>query len=697
MKYIIGIVIIVFFVFVSTNAQAIPSPNSIDSLRVSARKLPNDTIKVVQLADISKKYLKYQIDTSYFLAKEAIKIAKELSHAYSIAYASKQIGLVYKYKTEYDSAMFYYNRSMEIFDKLGIKRERSILLNRIANIQKRKGQFQLALESFQSALKNSVSQKDTMMLSALYNNLAILYYDLGNYDKALDYQMLNLSIKKAQKSDDYTAIILMNIGNIYQAKDLSEKAIEYYTESLVYMEISGYKYDHSLLLHNMGLVYEELGNHKEALDYYNRAIILEKELNDQEMLVYSTQGVGNILIDMGNFEEGIGYLEKSYRLAERNQDLRQIHKLSRNLFLEYEAKQNYKSGFKYLKKYVEIEDSLFSIEGKKEIIELEQKYEAEKRKQQIAFLEKEREIQKLELEKQEIENTQKSFQRNVLIIAFALAILLSIYFAMSSKRRKKINGLLRKQNKKIVDQRSEITKQNEELVDSNKTKDKLFQIIAHDLRSPLVSMDSITQLIPYWVEEQDYESLIKLSQTLELSVKNVLSLIDNLLNWALNQQGKFPYQPENLTLKDNILEAIEVYRPIAKIKNINLSFTYNKDVRVFADRNMLFTVMRNLLNNAIKFTPERGRIKVGIDSNINFAKVWVKDSGVGIPEDKKEEIFELANGGARGTKGEIGKGLGLFFVKEFVTMNNGDIFIESQKDEGTTITFTLPLFNLAEN
>jgi signal transduction histidine kinase len=278
-----------------------------------------------------------------------------------------------------------------------------------------------------------------------------------------------------------------------------------------------------------------------------------------------------------------------------------------------------------------------------------------------------------------------------------LVVTLLLYYFIDSKKRKKLNELLLKQNTKITEQRIEIAKQNDYLLESNKTKDRLFQIIAHDLRSPLVSMESITQLIPYWVEEQDFESLSRLSKTLELSVNNVLSLIDNLLNWALNQQGKFPYKPENINLKDNLSETIDVYRPIAQIKNIELKFKPLNNVLVFADKNMIFTVMRNLLNNAVKFTPENGEIIVGIERNQQFAKVWVKDSGIGMPVGKKEEVFELANGNTKGTKGETGKGLGLFFCKEFVSMNNGDIYIESEKGKGTTITFTLPLFNIAEN
>ena len=694
MKQLIGIVAIVLFGCINSN-KAISIP--IDSLQVSIRNQPNDTVKVINLIDLSKKYLKYQIDSSFFIVKDAIKLSKELNYSFGSARALNQLGLVYKYMSEYDSALIYYNEAMEAYNNLGIKSKQAGIYNRMANIYKRKGQFEKSLECFKSALDISISYKDSMLISAIYNNLGILYFDLGQYNKALEYQMLNLSIKRTLKSNENIPIILMNIGNIYKAKSSFEQAVEFYKQALAYLENTNYKYDQLLLFHNMGTLYEDNYKFQEAMVYYNKAVILEKEINDKEMLVFSMQGIGNVLIKTGNFKEGIKYLENSYVLANQIGDLRKEHLLSNNLYKAYENHGDYKKGLAYLKKYVAIEDSLFNLEGKKQIAELEQKYEAEKREQQIAFLEKEQSIQKLELSKREIETKQKSFQRNVLILVSVLVISLLVYYFNDNIKRKKLNQILIKQNNKITDQRIEIAKQNDELIESNKTKDRLFQIIAHDLRSPLVSIESITQLIPYWVKEQDYESLKKLSKTLELSVNNVLSLIDNLLNWALNQQGKFPYKPENLRLKENILETIEVYRPIAEIKNIDLKFTSSKDVMVFADRNMLFTVMRNLLNNAVKFTPEKGEIIVGIDSNQQFAKVWVTDSGIGISKEKRKMVFELVNGHEKGTNGETGKGLGLFFCKEFITMNNGDIFIESAKGGGTTITFTLPLFNMAEN
>ena len=226
MKSLKGIVLVFLFVIVSYVTSAIP--NSIDSVRISIRNLPDDTLKVIELADLSKRFLKYQIDTSFLLAQDAVNLSIQLDHFYSLAYSYKQLGLVLKYKAEYDSAMVYYNKSMEMFNELGIKRERAVILNRIANIQKRNGHFQEALESFLTALNISVEQKDTIMISAIYNNLGILYSDMGNYNKALDYQMLNLSIKKAPKSTDNIPIVLMNIGNIYIFQKQAELALPYY-------------------------------------------------------------------------------------------------------------------------------------------------------------------------------------------------------------------------------------------------------------------------------------------------------------------------------------------------------------------------------------------------------------------------------------------------------------------------------------
>ncbi len=306
---------------------------------------------------------------------------------------------------------------------------------------------------------------------------------------------------------------------------------------------------------------------KSAKQYYTKALEIEEEIGERDLYINTLQGIGNVAIQTGSFNKGLEYLLRAYKEAKEQGNLLKWKKLSESLVWAYEKAGNYKQSLSYYKIYQHVNDSLLGLEKIKQITELEQKYEAEKREQQIAFLEKEQEIQKLSLSKKTIEADQKSLQRNLLIVIVVLAIIFLMFLARN--------------NKKINEQRSEIVGQNKKLLDSNKTKDKLFQIIAHDLRSPLVSIDSLTQLIPYWVEEQDYESLKKLSKTMEISITNVLSLIDNLLNWALSQQGSFPYNPVNLKVNESIKDAIILYIPIAQIKNIDLQFNASEETSCF--------------------------------------------------------------------------------------------------------------------
>lgn len=694
MKRIIQYSFLSIIIAISTISKA---AEEIDSLRKEILLMPDDTNKVLQLKDLSYKYLKYQLDTALSLSKRSVVLANSLNYNYGYAISLNQLGLAFKYKSEYDSALFYYKKSLSLFDKLKKDRDKASVLNRIGNVYKRFGENDLSIENFMRSLSIYKDLEDSVRISFVLNNIGILYNEQGYYDKSLEYELSSLEIQKKLNLKKYIPITLMNIGNNYMSLKQNSEAIYYYKESLDLLGKNGNKYDKALLVHNLATLYEQTNNFFEAKKYYSKALKFEKEISYNELMVYSLQGMGNTLIKEGKLKEGERYLLQAYNLAEEIGDIRKIHKLSRGIYQVYRDVGKYKESLKFLKRYVDLEDSIYSLERKSQIVELEKKYEAQQREQQIAFLEKEKEIQQLEIQKKEAETKQKAFQRNALFVAIIILFILIIYFYKDNKKKKAVNYILVKQKDEINEQRKEIEKQNLNLKESNSTKDKLFQIIAHDLRSPIVSMESITQLIPYWIEEQDYESLQKLSKTLEVSVNNVLSLIDNLLNWALSQQGKFPFTPENLSLEDNLKQTIDVYLPIARVKKIHLEFRPTKNVNVFADKNMLFTVMRNLLNNAIKFTPEYGKIVIGIDSNQQFAKVWVKDSGVGIPAEKKDMVFELANGNSKGTQGETGKGLGLFFCKEFVNLNNGDIFIDSSPEKGTKITFTLPLFNIAEN
>ena len=178
------------------------------------------------------------------------------------------------------------------------------------------------------------------------------------------------------------------------------------------------------------------------------------------------------------------------------------------------------------------------------------------------------------------------------------------------------------------------------------------------------------------------------------SVDRLTKLLDTLLNWALQQRGHFPYVPERIGLDDLMEDVIDMFRDTAVSKNIKLEYAKEETHQLLVDRNTASTILRNLVNNAIKFTRFGGHVKISSskDESGKFCKITVIDNGVGMDQDKIEGLFNLdETKSTKGTSGETGLGLGLQLVYEFVQLNKGKLEVKSKPDEGTTFTVYLPL------
>ncbi len=231
----------------------------------------------------------------------------------------------------------------------------------------------------------------------------------------------------------------------------------------------------------------------------------------------------------------------------------------------------------------------------------------------------------------------------------------------------------------------------ESLQEEIATKNKFFSIISHDLRGSFGIILSFVQLIQenkeYLSEDELNELLVDIGKT----SKNTLDLLENLLEWARSQTGRLNYEPENLKVQDLSSSIVRSLKEIASNKNVELDSEVNMDDEVFADKNMVLLVIRNLVSNAIKFTPKNGSIKIGSCEVENFIKIKVSDTGVGIDNNKIESLFKIdTKVTTLGTENEQGNGLGLALCKEFVEYNGGEIGIDSEINNGTTVWFTLP-------
>ncbi|MBN2663298.1 MAG: PAS domain S-box protein [Bacteroidales bacterium] len=243
----------------------------------------------------------------------------------------------------------------------------------------------------------------------------------------------------------------------------------------------------------------------------------------------------------------------------------------------------------------------------------------------------------------------------------------------------------------IIRNITDLKKKEKELQELVATKDKFFNIIAHDLISPFNAILGFTEILKYNEEQSENSNNIKIINSLHQSAKNAFNLVENLLQWSRTQTGKMKYEPKNHSISEIITNIIASIEAAANAKKINLVSHVN-DFAVFVDKNMIEVVIRNLLSNAIKFTQEKGIVAITASIIKKAAIVSIIDNGVGIEQKRINSIFSIDKEyTTTGTNYETGTGLGLVLCKEFVLKNRGKIWVESKQNLGSTFSFSMPL------
>lgn len=238
---------------------------------------------------------------------------------------------------------------------------------------------------------------------------------------------------------------------------------------------------------------------------------------------------------------------------------------------------------------------------------------------------------------------------------------------------------VRKKNELIL---KEIRKK---LEDSNTTKDKFFSIIAHDLKGPIGNINSILEIVTSKETQISEDENEKFMTMLKISSKNVMSLLGNLLTWSRSQRGDIEYNPKKYTLSEIVNSNVELFSAIAANKNILLKSSIDYKVSAYFDFEMMNTVFRNLISNAIKYTKENGEVNISAVETNDFTEVAVRDNGIGMSETIRDSLFRLdvKQPSMQGTKGERGSRLGLILCKEFIDKHRGSITVKSEPNQGS--------------
>ena len=232
-----------------------------------------------------------------------------------------------------------------------------------------------------------------------------------------------------------------------------------------------------------------------------------------------------------------------------------------------------------------------------------------------------------------------------------------------------------------------------ELEEAIATKDLVFSIIAHDLKSPFNSILGFTELLKNKIRNLDVDKSEKLISSMYFQARNTYNLLENLLNWARSNSNQIEFKPVPCHISTICDAIINQVGDTAQLKNITINSFHKNESYAFADKNMLEVILRNLLSNALKYTETNGKIEIYSMPVGEFVEITVSDNGIGMTEEVKNKLFKSdLHESKPGTENERGTGLGLVICNDFIKRNNGKIWIENNKEKGTSFKFTLPIY-----
>lgn len=527
------------------------------------------------------------------------------------------------------------------------------------------GDFDIAIYSLFKALNYAEKAQYTKGIAAANTALADVYSLLGNHTNSIIYY------KKAIDwlSDEDSALlanILLNMGDEYYVSGVYDSALVAFEESRnIYKKMgndpSGLAYN----LGNIGLVQAELGNLVQAENYIRESIIELEKLGDHYGSAIFLSYMAEIYQKDGLLRTAKMFADSSMSISTRYGLKAEIRDNSLRLADIYAMSSDYDLAYKYHQQYVALKDSISNDEIYTQIENLESAFELAKKQAEVDLL-----------------TIQQKNQRIIIITAIIIAAILTILALVTFsyyKSKARVNAVLESQKKSL-----------ETL---NQTKDRFFSIISHDLRGPINSFHGVSNLIKFFVETKNPEELLEVADDIDQSVDRLTNLLDNLLSWAMQQQGHFPNVPEKLSLNEMSKELVETLDNMARGKQIELAARIDEQIYLWADRNTTMTILRNLVNNGLKFTEPGGKVGLTAIQEDGYALIRVYDTGVGMPTEKLKKLWGLPEQKSTyGTAGERGLGLGLQLVYEFIEMNQGKVEVESNEGIGSTFTVWLPLF-----
>lgn len=607
------------------------------------KNLPDDTSKVMLLFRYAESITDSTHIESRSMSEYGIELSKSLNMRFAEALFNNLLGISYYNVSEPAYAIDYYLKAKLIYEEL---------------------------------LKNAPS--DSTIRKNYYrtnNNIAIIYSDFEQYEEAYKYFSFCLDYAKSEKDERMMTIYLNNIGRVLMLRGKLDEARMKLDEAIELCKKNNFKRAKAFAYSNIAELESKLSNYDSSLFYYKKANELYDELGEKYELALNYYEIAKIYLKYRDIKNASHYVSLLSAQTELLED-KYIKKsyLSLNSEIEF-LKGDYKKAYELRIKYDAINDSITNsnIEREKKFFNV-----------QMDLHEVENENKRIQAQN-EI-NEAKSTTRNlVFILVIAFLVFVSVIFLMNFKHQKKVNSILK--------EKYELTeKQNETLNKLIALRNKLFYIISHDLRSPFNTILGFSDILKSNYDNSSKEERISIINNLYEISTNAFNLVENLLYWSKSQQNEIKPVITSFNVLESLKDVIALNKQFAQSKNINIDSDIPDDLEIKSDKEILRILVRNLLNNAIKYSEKDSTVKIKISLNNNCLKCVVRDYGTGLdPEIFHKITNNILIESKIGTQQETGTGFGLMTCYELLKLLNGKLYMSPEIKPGTELIFEIPV------
>ena len=649
-----------------------------DSLHQVLAQTTGDTARVDVLNALAYALYTEAPDSTRRYATEALGLAQQADYPEGIARATRIQGIGLYVTGLRDEALRYFETAQMQWIALDRMKEAAGVGANIGVILLQQGAYAEALEVNLEAARVHAAVDTSRQLVLIYNNIGIINNRLNDYDEALRYY--EQALNTARMVDDLALVAMAqaNIGGVLSEQGDHTSALERYVEALQIYEALEVT-EHRIHVHGaMGKVHAERGDPVASLEAFEEALALS-EAADRTPMPFVLRGLGLAHLRQGDLEMAERYLQQAEPITAQAGDPSEQEALDKAFYELYKAQGELAQALERFEAHVALRDSIFSEERSERMAQLRTRYGMEQQALENEMLRAREADQEATIAR----------QRLYVIGGVLFLLVLGGMSLLLYRANRRLSGAI----DKLEDQNTVIQEQHDELEALNASKDELFAVIGHDLRGPV---GNIKMLLDTLLDDEaplDPEAKRDLLQMADETAGASVTLLENLLYWAQTQRGDLAANPSPTPCRRLIHRNMKLLRSEARSKKIHLSTVVDDTVVAQVDEKMADIVVRNLLANAIKFTPEGGQVTVRAMQDANAAVLTIEDSGVGMSLQQQRRLTngEQQTGSSAGTRGEKGTGLGLKLCQVLLARTAGTWHIDSTPGEGTTVRVRWPL------